>query len=232
MKRIAKNNNVAFVEKYAPGSLKEIVGQPHVVSSLRGFVRAPTSKAFLFVGDPGTGKTSAARCLAADLGVDLSQREFGGLFVIAAGEQTGEAVRAAMWQCRHRPWHGSGWNVLVVNEADNMTPAAGFVWLDALENLPKRTVIVFTTNRGDLLEARFRQRCEVHAFNSAVHITRLNPLEKAANAHIARIWRCELGCDHAPTARDLPGAIVDEQLSIRQCVQALEPIIRAQRRRR
>jgi len=36
----------------------------------------------------------------------------------------------------------------------------------------------------------------------------------------------------APTARDLPGAIVDGHLSFRQCVQALEPIIRMERGKR
>ena len=45
-----------------------------------------------------------------------------------------------------RPMLGSGWKVLVCNEADRMTTSAETIWLDALEGLPPKSVIVFTTN--------------------------------------------------------------------------------------
>jgi hypothetical protein len=32
----------------------------------------------------------------------------------------------------HRPFSGSGWRVLIVNEADAMTAGAAYTWLDAL----------------------------------------------------------------------------------------------------
>ncbi len=234
MKAIAEINS-AFVEKWQPLELAQIRGQPQTVASLRAFARSPVSKAFLFVGEPGTGKTTAGLCLAAALGVSLRDREFGGLFQIASGDQNGDAVRASVYACRMTPWHGSGWNCLVVNETDKMTEGAATVWLDALEprNMPRRCIIVFTTNQGLTLEARFRQRCEVHHFLSAVGENRVNALERAANKLIADIWQAELRRSHgAPTARDLPGAIVDGHLSFRQCVQALEPIVRVEKARR
>ena len=54
-----------------------------------------------------------------------------------------------MESVRCRPFFGSGWKVLVVNEADAMTPNAAFVWLDALEDIPPNTVIICTTNAAD-----------------------------------------------------------------------------------
>ncbi|HUJ08549.1 MAG TPA: AAA family ATPase [Verrucomicrobiae bacterium] len=226
--------NAPFTEKWAPRELRDIVGQPHTVRSLIAFARAPVSKAFLFVGEPGVGKTSAAWCLAAAVGVSIRDREFGGLHQIASGEQTGETVRAKLWACRHTPWHGSGWNCLVINEADNMTESAAACWLDALEpaNIPRRCLIVFTTNSGETLDRRFRQRCEVHLFQSAVDDRRKNRVERDADALIQRIWRAELHRNDAPTARDLPGVIVDGHLSYRQCLQALEPLIRVEKMKR
>ena len=79
----------------------------------------------LLLGETGTGKTTAALALAAALGCDVTQNppEFGGLTVVASGEQTADTVRDLekfMWRC---PFHGSGWKVVVVNEADRMHPA-------------------------------------------------------------------------------------------------------------
>jgi DNA polymerase III delta prime subunit len=54
---------------------------------------------------------------------------------------------------------GSGWKVIVANEADRMTAQAETVWLDRLESLPPRTVIVFTTNYPEKLSQRLRDRC-------------------------------------------------------------------------
>ena len=63
---------------------------------------------------------------------------------------------------------GSGWRVVVVNECDRMALPAETLWLDALERLPPRTVIVFTTNDPARLSRRFRDRCEQHRFPCAV----------------------------------------------------------------
>ncbi|MBI5725035.1 MAG: hypothetical protein HZA50_13825 [Planctomycetes bacterium] len=84
-----------LTERYRPLSLEAIRGQESVVESLRKFLAEPYPAAFMFEGDTGTGKTSAAMALAAGLGCDLSQKppEFGGLHVIASGEQTADAVR-------------------------------------------------------------------------------------------------------------------------------------------
>lgn len=135
-----------LADKYRPRTLADVVGQPWAVHQLQTFVESPYPVAFLFEGATGTGKTSAALALAADLGVDMVSGPFGGFHEIASGEQTGESVRRVMDGLRLHTLSGSGWKVLVVNEADCMTANAAYIWLDALENLPARTVVIFTTN--------------------------------------------------------------------------------------
>lgn len=161
-----------LLEKYRPRSLGELLGQPWASHQLQLFAQQPYSAAFLFEGDTGTGKTSAALLLAEALGVQIEQGPFGGLHQIASGEQTGETVRRMMESLRCRPFFGSGWKVLVVNEADAMTPNAAFVWLDALEDLPPQTVIIFTTNAAGRIPARLRDRCERLAFESSALLLR------------------------------------------------------------
>jgi DNA polymerase III delta prime subunit len=131
-----------------------------VVKTLRAFARNPYSTAFLFDGETGTGKTSTAVALASALGCAVDQAEFGGLSMIASGEQTAAGVQETCDQLHNRPFSGSGWRVVIVNEADKMTPGAEAIWLDRLEQLPRQTVVVFTTNFTQRLPQRFLDRCQ------------------------------------------------------------------------
>src|SRR5262245_4662481 len=134
-----------LTEKYRPRRVADLRGQPWVVHQLTLWLEEPVSCAFVFSGATGVGKSTAARLIAAELGIVL-EVECGGLHQIASGEQTGESVRKAVRSCCFTPFFGSGWHCLVVNEADAMTANAAYTWLDVLESLPPRTVVIFTTN--------------------------------------------------------------------------------------
>src|SRR5262245_49789745 len=186
-----------LVEKYRPRTLADIVGQPDIVEQLTLFAREPYPAAFMFSGETGTGKSSAAFALARELGVDVDEGEFGGLSQIASGEQTGETVRTIMNGMRTRPWSGSGWRVLIVNEADAMTANAAIIWLDVLENLPTETVVIFTTNAANRIPGRLRDRCERHHFESG-WLVLMPHLQQLAD----RVWREEVGEESAPDVCD------------------------------
>jgi replication-associated recombination protein RarA len=212
-----------LVAKYQPRALADVLGQPWVVDQLQQFLEAPYPVAFLFEGASGTGKTSTALVLARELGVDVDADELGGLWQIASGEQTGETVRRAIDNLRVRPWSGSGWKVLIVNEADAMTPNAAYTWLDVLENLPPQTVIVFTTNAAAKIPGRLRDRCERFTFQSGALMMRSNAQEL-----VNKVWRAETGQDDAPDVEDL-GEYADGNgdASFRRVLQRLTPFVRA-----
>jgi Rad3-related DNA helicase len=84
----------SLTERYRPTSLDAIWGQDAVVKVLRKFAANPYSTAFIFEGETGTGKTSAALALASAMGCDLGQKEFGGVQAIASGEQSADTVRS------------------------------------------------------------------------------------------------------------------------------------------
>jgi hypothetical protein len=213
---------MSLADKYRPRTLSEVVGQPWLVDQLRAFVASLYPVAFLFEGATGTGKTSTAMALARELGVDIDAGPFGGFHEIASGEQTGESVRRVVDGLRLHTLSGSGWKVLVVNEADCMTANASYIWLDALENLPARSIVVFTTNDAHRLPARLRDRCERFRFESG-YISLAPYLPEL----IARVWKSETGRDDPPVVDSL-GTLQDEcgDVSIRRVLQLLTPWVR------
>lgn len=211
----------ALSDRYRPQTLADLRGQPVVVCQLREWLKDPCSQAFLFEGGTGVGKTSAAHAFARELGVDVANGPFGGLYEIASGEQTGESVRALVRNLEHWPMTGSGWRVAIVNEADCSTPGAQHVWLDALEALPERCVVIFTTNDAGAMPARWRDRCERVTFNDTTR-----KLKEAAQAMIAEVWALEGGgASYVPTVDDL-GGIEEGKLSFRRVLQNLGPALR------
>jgi replication-associated recombination protein RarA len=213
----------SLIERYRPESLDQMMGQGPVVRALRLYLKDPYSAAFLFHGESGTGKTSAAYCLAKALGCSILDGELGGLHEIPSGEQTADRVRTVTNLLRLRPLVGSGWKVLIVNEADRMLQAAESIWLDVLEHMPLRCVIVFTTNNTGKLSKRLRDRCEVYRFESdseelAAHIDTL----------VARIWKAEKCKGPPPKGLGMPtlGTLETMHASFRLAVQQLARYIR------
>lgn len=214
----------ALVDAFRPKTLSEVRGQPFAVEMMRNYAAAPNPCAFLLYGPTGTGKTSSARALAADLGVLVDDGPYGGLFEIASGEQTAAQVRETMHACQFRPMLGSGWRVLIVNEADCMTQGASYIWLDVLEQIPEQTTVIFTTNDPGKIPQRFADRCIALEFQGN------DAIRPALNELAREIWKTTTGCDDCPPV-DAFGALKDQsgQMSFRRLLQRMEPYARSGR---
>ena len=189
-----------------------------MVAALRRFARSPCSTAFVFEGGTGTGKTSAALALARELGCDVDAGEWGGVWEIASGEQSADAVREMGRRMFLHTGSGSGWKVVIVNECDRMCRPAEVIWLDLLEHLPRQAVVVFTTNDPSLLSARFRDRCTRLAFRSDAAF-----VAAPTRDFLLAVWRAETGeePDLGKIERMVFDSVQSGQVSVRRAVQML-----------
>ena len=218
----AKRRSLA--EKYRPTRLADVVGQREAIEQLQAFAADPYPAAFILAGGTGTGKTSSAIALAADLGCAVDQDEFGGVYSIASGEHTADALRELwplLWQ---RPMMGSGWKIVIVNEVESLNGKIEQLWLDKLESIPASTVIVFTTNAIETLPERFRDRC---IGGVIVFEAQAGKLADDARALAGRIWQEETGADIPADVMEkvIQRATAGGKISFRRVVQNMVPLL-------
>lgn len=135
-----------LADTYRPKSWGDFAGNERIVAVAQRLAtthaQSGAGLAVWIDGASGTGKTTLALLLAGALGVsdwDLTQLNAQGFDAKRAKE-----LEAAL---ANRPLSG-GWRAIVVDEAHAMTTGAVQTLLSALEPMPKRTLVAFTTTEG------------------------------------------------------------------------------------
>ncbi len=198
---------MSLVEKYRPKSFDELCGQDEVVESIKRVAGRKELPHFLFVGPPGSGKTSVAYIMAKTLGYPIKE-------INASDERGIDVVRDQI----KRIARTSGNRVLFLDEADNMTPDAQQALRRTMEKT-KGTIFVLSCNREWKVIDPIKSRCAIYRFN------RLN--DEDVLRRILTVCKSE-GIKILPKAR--PGTIQlvkDARGDMRMALNALEKLIGA-----
>ena len=167
----------SLYRRHRPQSFDEVVGQEHVVRTLRNAVEGDrVHHAYLFVGSRGTGKTSLAKILARSLncvngptatpcgecepcraiaaGSSLDVIEMD-----AASNRSVDDVRDLRERVGYAPAEGR-WKVYILDEAHMLTKEAWNAFLKTLEEPPPNTVFVLATTEPQKVMATIVDRCQ------------------------------------------------------------------------
>ncbi|MEU8232417.1 DNA polymerase III subunit delta' [Actinoplanes sp. NPDC048967] len=170
----------------------DLVGQDEAVETLRRAAAAAArivaggadggngamTHAWIFTGPPGSGRSVAARALAAALQCErdgvgcgechgchtvLGATHADVRFVVPEGLSIGvNEMRALVLRASSAP-SGGKWQAVVIEDADRLTEAAGNALLKAIEEPPPRTVFLLCTpsTHPDDISVTIRSRCRV-----------------------------------------------------------------------
>lgn len=136
-------------ERYRPQTWQEVIGQDKAVAALRRLIdRGQLSgRAYWIAGKSGTGKTTIARLIAAEVADDFFITE------IDASALTVAALRDFERESNLSAW-GKGGRAYVANEAHGCRKDVIRQLLVTLERIPSHVVWLFTTT-ADGQEALF-----------------------------------------------------------------------------
>ncbi len=172
------SDSISLYRRHRPGSFDEVVGQQHVVRTLRNAVeQGKVHHAYLFVGSRGTGKTSMAKILARSLNCERGGPtvtpcgECESCRTIAAGSsidviemdaasnRSVDDVRDLRERVAYAPT-GGRWKVYILDEAHMLTKEAWNAFLKTLEEPPPNTVFVLATTEAHKVMATIADRCQ------------------------------------------------------------------------
>jgi DNA polymerase-3 subunit gamma/tau len=170
-------NYQVIARKWRPQTFDEIVGQDHVVRTLKNAItRRRIAHAYLFVGPRGTGKTSTARIFAKALNcTDGPKADFDPADPICQAIADGscldvieidgasnngvEQVRELRDTVRYAPAQGR-YKVYIIDEVHMLSAAAFNALLKTLEEPPPHVKFVFATTDVQKVLPTIISRCQ------------------------------------------------------------------------
>jgi DNA polymerase-3 subunit gamma/tau len=172
----------ALYNKWRPQKWDEVVGQQHVIQTLRNAVTGGhVIHAYLFAGPRGTGKTTAARLLAKAINcldpdpaarpcnqcahcVAVNEARFLDLIEIDAASNTSvEDVRDLRDKINFTPNQGQ-YKVYIIDEVHMLSTAAFNALLKTLEEPPPHAIFILATTEMHKIPATVLSRCQRHEF--------------------------------------------------------------------
>ena len=166
-----------FARKYRPQTFDDILGQDHVVQTLRNAIEQKRlAHAYLFVGPRGTGKTSTARILSKALNcsggpkIDFDPDEdvcreiaegnsLDVLEIDGASNRGIDEVRELRDNVKFAPTRGQ-FKIYYIDEVHMLTPQAFNALLKTLEEPPAHVKFIFATTEPTKILPTILSRCQ------------------------------------------------------------------------
>ena len=193
------SQSTSLYRRHRPRSFDDVVGQEHVVRTLRNAVeRGMVHHAYLFVGSRGTGKTSMAKILAACLNCEhgptvepcgvcdscaaiANATSLDVIEMDAASSNSVDDIRELRESVAYAPVSGRH-KVYILDEAHMLSTQAWNAFLKTLEEPPPNTIFVLATTDAQKVLPTVVDRCHRFDFQRPTAEQIASVIRRAAGA--------------------------------------------------
>lgn len=166
-------------EVLRPVHPSEVVGNHQFVQDAEEWERTGDyPPALLFIGEPGTGKTSAANAISRTM-LSGAYNDMNVLWTNASDDRGISHIREEVKNFARLSGVGTKRKVVVLDEADGLTNQAQDAMRGIMEKYASKVLFILTANYADKIRPAIKSRCTVYTFrrvsaeHGASHLTRL-----------------------------------------------------------
>ncbi|HVO84800.1 MAG TPA: DNA polymerase III subunit gamma/tau [Syntrophobacteria bacterium] len=222
---------LVLARKWRPQRFEEVIGQPHLIQTLRNAISAGRlAHAYLFSGPRGVGKTSVARILAKALNCQQgpsptpcneceSCREITEgaaldvLEIDGASNRGINEIRELRENIRYLP-SKSPYKIYIIDEVHMLTSEAFNALLKTLEEPPAHVIFIFATTEAHRVPMTILSRCQRFDFRRLAVSAIVETLRRIAKDEEIRISDTSLRV----LAREAEGSMRDAESLLEQMI--------------
>ena len=154
-------SNFIWVEKYRPKTIDECILPDNIKKTFKDFLNKGEIPNMLLSGPPGIGKTTVAKALCSELGVDFyvinGSDEGRFLDTVRNNAKNFASTVSLSSEAKHK--------IIIIDEADNTTSDVQLLLRASIEEFSNNCRFIFTCNYKNKIIEPLHSRCAVIDFN-------------------------------------------------------------------
>lgn len=145
-------DNLLWVEKYKPHNIEQSILPSRIKDYFRSVVETGEIRNHTFVGSQGCGKTSLAKALLEQMGIEY-------LYINASEDNNIDTIRTTVRGFASRMSFSGGYKVILLDEAGGISKIAQRALLAIIEEFQVNCRFILTANQTNSIDDALLSRC-------------------------------------------------------------------------